>query len=114
MCLCEKLKDNHIVTISDDGENVWTIKRGYNRYELYASLGYDVDFIIVKYCPRCGVELKKYDKEFKKGDKVEHKTWGKGTFMEYDSDPYACVIEFDEETDYGKVACVSVGLVELI
>ena len=54
---------------------------------------------------------------FKEGDNVVHYNWGRGVVMGeqfQDADETAILVEFENETDYGKIVDVSVGMLELI
>ena len=56
-------------------------------------------------------------RQFKEGDKVVHYNWGRGVVLGeqfQDCDETAILVEFYNETDYGNIVDVSVGLLELL
>ncbi|MGE7606559.1 hypothetical protein ACQKML_08110 [Peribacillus frigoritolerans] len=52
--------------------------------------------------------------EFNKGDKVEHKSRGKGTFIEYDTFENESVVQFEEGDAEGDTLTVSTSLLKFL
>jgi len=76
------------------------------------------DFILlIKKAFKTKIEEDEIMRPFKEGDVVVHCNWGRGIVLGeqfQDCDETAIKVEFENETDYGNVVDVSVGLLELI
>lgn len=52
--------------------------------------------------------------DFRRGDKVEHKSRGKGTFIDYDTFENEAVVQFEEGDAEGETLTVSTSLLKFL